>query len=47
MKEDTLILNKGYDHKLSEGSVVTPIFRSSTFCFNTAEEGEKIISISL
>lgn len=46
MQEDTLILNKGYDHKLSEGSVVTPIFRSSTFCFNTAEEGERSFELA-
>ncbi len=46
MKEDTLIINKGYDHRLSEGSVVTPIFRSSTFCFNTAEEGERSFQLA-
>ena len=46
MKEDTLILNKGYDHKLSEGSIVTPIFRSSTFCFETAEEGERSFQLA-
>lgn len=46
MKEDTLILNKGYNHKLSEGSIVTPIFRSSTFCFDTAEEGERSFQIA-
>ena len=46
MKEDTLILNKGYDHRLSEGSIVTPIFRSSTFCFNTAEEGERSFQLA-
>ena len=46
MKEDTLILNKGYDHKLSEGSVVTPVFRSSTFCFNNAEEGERSFELA-
>ena len=46
MKEDTLILNKGYNHKLSEGSIVTPVFRSSTFCFNTAEEGERSFQLA-
>ncbi len=46
MEEDTLILNKGYDHSLSEGSIVTPIFRSSTFCFNTAEEGERSFQLA-
>ena len=46
MKEDTLIINKGYDHRLSEGSVVTPVFRSSTFCFNTAEEGERSFQLA-
>ncbi len=46
MEEDTQIINKGYDHKLSEGSIVTPLFRSSTFCFNSAEEGERSFQIA-
>lgn len=46
MEEDTLIINKGYNHSLSEGSIVTPIFKSSTFCFNTAEEGERSFQIA-
>ena len=46
MQEDTLIINKGYKHHLSEGSIITPIFKSSTFCFQTAEEGERSFQIA-
>lgn len=46
MRENTLILNKGYNHSLSEGSIITPIFKSSTFCFKTAEEGERSFQIA-
>jgi len=46
MNLQTNLLKKGYNPSLSEGSLVTPIFRSSTFCFNTAEEGERSFQIA-
>lgn len=46
MNEDTLILKKGYNTSLSMGSLSTPIFKSSTFCFNTAEEGARSFEIA-
>ncbi len=46
MNEETLILNKGYKVELSEGSIVTPVFRSSTFCFPTAESGERSFELA-
>lgn len=36
----------GYDPALSEGALNTPIFRASTFCFPTAEEGERSFKIA-
>ena len=45
MNTNTLLLNKGYKPELSEGSIITPVFRSSTFCFPSAEDGEKAFRI--
>ena len=45
MDTNTLLLNKGYKPELSQGSVITPVFKSSTFCFPTAEDGEKSFQI--
>ena len=45
MNTNTLLLNKGYKPELSEGSIITPIFKSSTFCFPSAEDGEKAFQI--
>ncbi|MBB4230645.1 cystathionine gamma-synthase family protein [Rhizobium mongolense] len=36
---ETLMLNYGYDPELSEGAVKPPVFLTSTFVFNTAEDG--------
>jgi methionine-gamma-lyase len=46
LKENTKLIKHGYDCKLSMGSLSTPIFKSSTFCFNSAEEGEKSFKIA-
>ncbi|SFN35734.1 methionine-gamma-lyase [Izhakiella capsodis] len=37
---ETQMLNYGYDPRLSEGAVKPPVFLTSTFVFNTAEEGQ-------
>lgn len=36
---ETQMLNYGYDPRLSEGAVKPPVFLTSTFVFNSAEEG--------
>lgn len=43
---NTELINKGYKHKFSEGALNIPIFRSSTFCFDNAEEGERSFNIA-
>jgi methionine-gamma-lyase len=37
---ETQMLNYGYDPRLSEGAVKPPVFLTSTFVFNSAEEGQ-------
>jgi methionine-gamma-lyase len=39
LKPETLMLGYGYDPALSEGSVKPPVFLTSTFVFQTAEQG--------
>ncbi|MBP2169842.1 methionine-gamma-lyase [Erwinia toletana] len=39
LSPETQMLNYGYDPALSEGAVKPPVFLTSTFVFNTAEEG--------
>ena len=36
---ETTMLNSGYDPRLSEGAVKPPVFLTSTFVFDSAEEG--------
>ena len=40
LSPETLMVSYGFDPKLSEGSVKTPIFFTSTFAYKTAEEGK-------
>src|ERR1700719_4996902 len=39
LNAETLMLGYGYDPALSEGSVKPPIFLTSTFVFQSAEDG--------
>lgn len=39
LKPETLMLGYGYDPALSEGAVKPPVFLTSTFVFQTAEQG--------
>ncbi|CCP05660.1 cystathionine gamma-synthase family protein [Erwinia amylovora] len=39
LQPETQMLNYGYDPALSEGAVKPPVFLTSTFIFNSAEEG--------
>ncbi len=43
---ETLMMSYGYDPTLSEGSVKPPVFLTSTFVFNSAEEGEEFFHIT-
>lgn len=46
LKPETLMLSYGYKPSLSEGSLKCPIFQTSTFVFETAEEGKDFFSIA-
>jgi methionine-gamma-lyase len=43
---ETLMMSYGYDPKLSEGAVKCPIFQTSTFVFNSAEEGKAFFEVA-
>ncbi|RZA05722.1 MAG: cystathionine gamma-synthase family protein [Proteobacteria bacterium] len=43
---ETLALSYGYDPKLSEGSIKPPIFLTSTFQFNSAEDGKSFFELA-
>ncbi len=45
LKPESLMMSYGYDPKLSEGSVKCPNFQTSTFVFNTAEDGKEFFNI--
>ncbi len=44
---ETEVLRRGYDPRLSVGSVRPPVFRSSTFVFSSPEAAERSFSIAL
>jgi methionine-gamma-lyase len=46
LSPETLMMSYGYDPKLSEGSVKPPVFLTSTFVFNSAEDGEEFFHIT-
>jgi methionine-gamma-lyase len=46
LKPETLMMSYGYKPSLSEGSLKCPIFQTSTFVFETAEEGKEFFSIA-
>jgi len=43
---ETLALGLGYDSSLSEGSIKSPIFLTSTFKFKSAEEGKRYFQLA-
>ncbi|HEX6558816.1 MAG TPA: cystathionine gamma-synthase family protein [Longimicrobiales bacterium] len=43
---ETLMMGYGYDPKLSEGAIKPPIFHTSTFVFNSAEEGKAFFEVA-
>ena len=44
LQPDTLMMGFGFDPTLSEGAVKTPIFLTSTFAYETCEEGERLFN---
>ncbi|MCB0526416.1 MAG: cystathionine gamma-synthase family protein [Saprospiraceae bacterium] len=45
-KPETLMMSHGYRPELSEGSVKCPIFQTSTFVFNKAEDGKSFFEVA-
>ncbi|NME72627.1 cystathionine gamma-synthase family protein [Flammeovirga aprica] len=43
---ESLMMTHGYKPELSEGAVKTPIFQTSTFVFQTAEEGKAFFEVA-
>ncbi|MCB0623485.1 MAG: cystathionine gamma-synthase family protein [Saprospiraceae bacterium] len=43
---ESLMMSYGYDPALSEGAIKCPIFQTSTFVFDTAEEGKAFFEIA-
>lgn len=46
IRPESLMMSFGYKPKWSEGALKCPIFQTSTFVFNTAEEGKKFFEIA-
>jgi len=46
LRPESLMMTYGYDPALSEGSVKTPIFQTSTFVFKNAEEGKAFFEMA-
>lgn len=40
LHKDTVTIHKGYDDKSHQGSLAVPLYQTSTFSFQTAEQGE-------
>jgi methionine-gamma-lyase len=45
-KPESLMMSYGYKPELSEGAIKCPIFQTSTFVFQTAEEGKKFFEVA-
>lgn len=43
---ESLMMTYGYKPELSEGAVKPPIFQTSTFVFQTAEEGKAFFELA-
>jgi methionine-gamma-lyase len=46
LRPETLAMSYGYDPKLSEGAVKSPIFQTSTFAFESAEAGKAFFEVA-
>jgi methionine-gamma-lyase len=45
-RPESLMMSYGYKPELSEGAIKCPIFQTSTFVFNTAEEGKAFFELA-
>jgi methionine-gamma-lyase len=46
LRPETLMMGYGYDPRLSEGAVKPPIFQTSTFVFESAEDGKSFFELA-
>jgi methionine-gamma-lyase len=46
LRPETLMMSYGYEPKLSEGSVKCPLFQTSTFVFERAEDGKAFFELA-
>lgn len=46
MRPESLMMSFGYKPSLSEGAIKCPIFQTSTFVFNKAEEGKRFFEVA-
>ncbi|GAB5527599.1 MAG: cystathionine gamma-synthase family protein [Roseivirga sp.] len=46
LKPESLMMSYGYKPELSEGSIKCPIFQTSTFVFQTAQEGKSFFELA-
>jgi methionine-gamma-lyase len=46
LRPESLMMSYGYDPRLSEGAVKCPIFQTSTFAFESAEEGKAFFELA-
>ena len=46
MKPESLMMSHGYKPELSQGAVKCPVFLTSTFVFQTAEEGKDFFELA-
>jgi len=46
LRPESLMMSYGYTPSLSEGAVKCPIFQTSTFVFESAEEGKAFFEIA-
>jgi len=46
LHRESLMMSYGYDPRLSEGAIKCPIFQTSTFVFETAEEGKAFFEVA-
>ncbi len=46
MRPESLMMSHGYKPSLSEGAIKCPIFQTSTFVFNKAEEGKRFFEVA-
>ena len=46
LRPESLMMSFGYEPRRSEGSLKSPIFQTSTFVFESAEEGKSFFEVA-